>query len=274
MTGPIDLITADVDENDPANIHTEIDLFLTELQTVIPQFNNAFASLGINDASDTSTSSNAIGTGSKTFTVTASKSFVKGMFLIIADSAAPSTNFMICQVTSYSSTTLIVSSLYAAGSGTKTSWTISLSPAHNQLTDQHEVIVSVANGRGSTNTAIPRFSVTFVEVGTDITYADSATLGASFTINNDGVYGMFYVHGSSVASDFGISLNSSELSTAIGSITSTDVVVMSDLNAVNKQVTVGAFRKLSSGDVIRPHENTTGTAMSTVRFSIIKLQSL
>ena len=85
---------------------------------------------------------------------------------------------------------------------------------------------------------------------------------------------MFYVHGSSVASDFGISLNSSELSTAIGSITSTDVVVMSDLNAVNKQVTVGAFRKLSSGDVIRPHENTTGTAMSTVRFSIIKLQSL
>lgn len=79
----------------------------------------------------TSSTSVAIGTGSKSFTVTTGKAYVAGDYLIIADSAAPTTNFMWGQVTSYNSTTgaLVFDSQAIVGSGTKTSWTVNLSGA-------------------------------------------------------------------------------------------------------------------------------------------------
>lgn len=95
----------------------------------LPQFEvdmNALATaMALNSTTDTSASSVAIGTGSKTFTVSASKSFVPGMWLIIADSADPTVNAMYAQVSSYSGTTLIVNSAVITGSGTKTAWQIS-----------------------------------------------------------------------------------------------------------------------------------------------------
>lgn len=94
--------------------------FIDELDTVTGAFN-------FNSTNDSSSTSNAIGTGAKTFTVSAGKSFLGGMYLIIADTAAPSTNSMFCQVTSYSGTTLVVNVLSVLGSGTKTAWTISQS---------------------------------------------------------------------------------------------------------------------------------------------------
>jgi len=75
----------------------------------------------------TSTSSVAIGTGSKSFTIADSgKPYQPGTPLRIADAAAPSTNFMDCIVTSYSGTSLVVDSIGYAGSGTKSSWTINI----------------------------------------------------------------------------------------------------------------------------------------------------
>jgi len=78
---------------------------------------------------DTSTSSVAIGTGSKTFTVSSAKPYQAGTPLRIADAADPSTNFMDTVVTSYSGTTLVVNSIGYGGSGTKTSWTINIGGA-------------------------------------------------------------------------------------------------------------------------------------------------
>ena len=49
------------------------------------------------------------------------------------------------------------------------------------------VRLNTANGYGSTNTKIRRFTNIVNNVGTDITYADSATLGNTFTINANGV---------------------------------------------------------------------------------------
>lgn len=78
-----------------------------------------------------STSSVAIGTGSKSFTTQASKFFDVGNWLMITDDAAPSTNWMHGQVTVYDSgtgaLTVLVSS--TGGSGTKTAWTIRVSGA-------------------------------------------------------------------------------------------------------------------------------------------------
>ena len=77
-----------------------------------------------------STTSNAVGTGSKTWTVTNSNSqipaFAVGMPVRVARTSAPSTTFMQGEITAFNastgSTTVNVSSV--KGSGTHTDWTI------------------------------------------------------------------------------------------------------------------------------------------------------
>lgn len=76
--------------------------------------------------STTSTTSNTIGTGSKTFTVEASKPYQVGTPLRIADTAAVTTNWIDAIVTSYSGTSLVVTAVAYAGSGTKTAWSINI----------------------------------------------------------------------------------------------------------------------------------------------------
>lgn len=128
------------------------------------QVNAAATAMNLNSVTDTSSTSNSIGTGAKTFTVSSGKSFLAGMYLVIADTAAPSTNSMFCQVTSYSGTTLIVNCISISGSGTKTAWTISQSGAGG---------VSTANLQNQTYTA-------FTTAGTQPTYTvtTSPTYGA------------------------------------------------------------------------------------------------
>jgi hypothetical protein len=72
----------------------------------------------------TSTTSNSIGIGSKTFTVQMNKDVGVGQDVLIVDDAAPSTNFMSGQITAYSSSTLTVNVVSIGGSGTYTDWTI------------------------------------------------------------------------------------------------------------------------------------------------------
>ena len=72
----------------------------------------------------TSTTSVAIGVGSKTFTTQAEKDFVSGNTLIIY-SAANQSNFMVGIVTSYTTTSLVINITSVGGTGTFTSWVIS-----------------------------------------------------------------------------------------------------------------------------------------------------
>lgn len=103
------------------------DAFVAALPTFVTEANALAAAMNLNSTTDTSASSVAIGTGSKSFTVSAGKSFVGGMWLTIADAAAPSTNSMVGQVTSYSGTSLVMNITSVLGSGTKTSWLIAQS---------------------------------------------------------------------------------------------------------------------------------------------------
>lgn len=113
----------------PATFSTLADAFLGALPTFVTEANAQAAALTLNDTTDTSTSSVAIGLGAKTFTVTAGKSFQPGMWLVIADDAAPSTNQMFGSVTSYGTDQLVMNITQRLGSGTKTAWTISQSSA-------------------------------------------------------------------------------------------------------------------------------------------------
>ena len=85
MADPIDLITANPDSTDPANFATQADLAWSQLKTAIPQINTVATAMNINSTTDTSATTNTIGSGSKTFTVSSGKSFVKGMVLTLAD---------------------------------------------------------------------------------------------------------------------------------------------------------------------------------------------
>lgn len=112
----------------PSTFSDLADAFLAALATFVTETNATAVAMNLNDTTDTSTTSVAIGTGAKSFTVSASKSFQPGMFIVIADTAAPSTNAMVGQITSYNSGTgaLVVNVLFIRGSGTKTDWIITM----------------------------------------------------------------------------------------------------------------------------------------------------
>ena len=74
----------------------------------------------------TSTSSIAIGTGSKTFVTQAGLAYNTASRVHIVSDADPDANWMEGLVTSYSGTSLVVDVDYILGSGTHTDWTISL----------------------------------------------------------------------------------------------------------------------------------------------------
>ena len=86
----------------------------------------AAASAALIAAGTASTTSLAIGTGSKAFTIAAGLGFNAGDY-VLATSNADITNYMHGQIASYSSTTLTVTVASIGGSGTKTDWTIRLS---------------------------------------------------------------------------------------------------------------------------------------------------
>lgn len=82
--------------------------------------------LGGATTNSTSTTSLAIGTGSKSLTLVESgKAYIVGQYVIIASTASP-TNYMVGQVTSFSGTSLVVNVTVINGSGTIAAWSISV----------------------------------------------------------------------------------------------------------------------------------------------------
>ena len=107
----------------------------------------------------TSTTSLAIGTGSKTLTVETGKMFQPGQFISIVDQAN-NANYMSGQATAYTSATgsLTVDVVASGGSGTISAWNISLSGTAGATGSTGYVYVAYASdgaGAGFTNTFDP-----------------------------------------------------------------------------------------------------------------------
>ena len=138
------------------------------------------------------------------------------------------------------------------------------------------VRLDTGNGYGSTNTKIRRFSnETAATIGDAFTYADSSTLGMSVTVNRDCVASISYTDGGSVATNMGISLNSSQLTTNIDSITVADRLIagagISGTLVQNMAVTI----KLEKGDIIRAHtDGGTNSTLSRTQFVVQELYPL
>lgn len=131
-----------------------------------------------------------------------------------------------------------------------------------------EVWVQSGNGYGTTNTRIRRFSNILVNVGSDITYADSAAAGGSFTINTAGVYTVSYSDLFNAASNVGLSLNSTELSTSIVSIAANTRLAINTSGGVNFATSMSVTLRLSPGNVIRAHTEGVAESAAPARASI------
>ncbi len=95
--------------------------FIDYIADLAPELNTFAGQLNNFSTTTTSNTSNTIGTGNKTFTVEAGKSFIVGMSLRAANS---STNYMKGEVVSYSGTSLVINIKSFKGSGTFASWNI------------------------------------------------------------------------------------------------------------------------------------------------------
>lgn len=127
-----------------------------------------------------------------------------------------------------------------------------------------EVRLHTSNGRGSTNTAIRRYLTPVKNIGTGVTYTDSATDGASFLINESGKYAISVSNGAREVNDTmysGISLNSNELTLDITTIAPAARLAAQVLSANFGAGAIGASSianakwegYLAKGDVIRSH---------------------
>jgi len=136
-----------------------------------------------------------------------------------------------------------------------------------------QVRLNTANGHGSTGTRIRRFLNVVANEGSDITYADSASLGASFTINNSGIYSIMYVDSYSGTAARGISRNASSLTTNINSLSIGEVLSMGQTQTqYGFPVTWVGF--LQGGDVIRAHDDggSTGSTTNQQQFYIARVK--
>ncbi|MCB1476658.1 MAG: hypothetical protein H6883_07280 [Rhodobiaceae bacterium] len=105
---------------------------------------------GSSDVTGTSTSSVAIGTGTKSFTIVeTSRGWAVGARLRISSDANPTVNWMEGVVTSYSGTALEISVDLVHGSGTLDDWTINLAGEPGAGGDSTESTLQAASAKSS-----------------------------------------------------------------------------------------------------------------------------
>lgn len=136
-----------------------------------------------------------------------------------------------------------------------------------------ELFLYTSAGYGTTDTAIEKFTNSSIDIGNMFSnnHGSYGTAGLEITINRTGKYAITYNTVYSSAYTFGLSLNSSELTTTINAITNTeDILTMSYTIANNAQGSTSITKRFSKDDVIRPHGNNVayGTAANDERARI------
>lgn len=134
------------------------------------------------------------------------------------------------------------------------------------------VFLSGSNGYGTSATKIRRYTNSVI-VGTDIIYEDSITAGTSLTIKVAGVYAITSVDNYTGASNVGISLNSTNLTTNVQNLTAGEQIAWSSTGSTNYGTGVLAILPLAVNDVIRPHDENTavGAVTQGVYFRIVRI---
>lgn len=149
---------------------------------------------------------------------------------------------------------------------------IAISNVKPQFEDVDSMIrLYTGNGYGSTATRIKRFAAVAEIQGSAITYTDSATDGASFTINEDGVYSISYTDSFTSLGTVGLTKNAPSLTTVVYDASLNPYrLAMSTTTGAGNAETCAWTGYLSKGDIIRPHVDTAGTQEIYTAFTITK----
>jgi hypothetical protein len=134
----------------------------------------------------------------------------------------------------------------------------------------------VENGWGSTATLIREIALRKSN-GTGITAANDSTNGASVTINRPGLFLITYSDNPQANTDYhGISKNASSLTTGILSLASSERLAYAENrlgSGVQSYRPIVWMGKLESGDVVRPHTDSTNfqTGGKEISFSVTRI---
>ncbi|RMD00070.1 hypothetical protein EAY64_05590 [Aquitalea palustris] len=133
--------------------------------------------------------------------------------------------------------------------------------------------VNTPNGSGSTNTKYRRFTNVVTNTGSsDVSYADSATLGASFTIVNAGIYSLSYSDSNTSAQTIAITLNDNQPTTVIGSTTAANVLASCTCVSSGYAACAAWTGYLAAGSVINAKTDGNGNGNSSqVQFTISRI---
>jgi hypothetical protein len=116
-----------------------------------------------------------------------------------------------------------------------------------------ELITS--NGFGAISNKHRRFLTVVLNTGTDIIYEDSAAYGASFRIATAGRYAGVYCDSANAATNIGISRNSINGTTGVGTIPALERLCTITSAGANYAGLPSFVRWLPAGTIIRPHSD-------------------
>lgn len=135
----------------------------------------------------------------------------------------------------------------SAGSGTHTGFAGGL--VFNPAVQLDYIILDTGNGAGSSNTSVRRFTNQTGGPAAALTYADSATLGGSVTINIASLYHVaYYDRAGAIGQDFGVTVNSTAAPNALGPAACLGIF---DSTAIGGWGCVSTMAYLNVNDVLR-----------------------
>lgn len=121
------------------------------------------------------------------------------------------------------------------------------------------IMVSTGNGHGSSSVDIRRYTTIVINSGgSDISYADSSTLGAQFTINTTGNYCAFISdRDSGGAFAVGATVNATGYDGAQAIDASTNALGRLSLEQAQEVAFISSFgcRSITAGQIIHPHDD-------------------
>lgn len=154
---------------------------------------------------------------------------------------------------------------------TKSSISFGVPAFFTKFSTYSEVWIATTTSYGATNTAIARFSNVIRTIGNCLSYADSSVLGTSVTVNCEGLYNITYGNQYTGAGHFGVSVNSTRLTTAIQRIDMPERAISGVTPSPNIGSVISGDVYLRAGDIVRPHDDPqpAGTLRATEFFHII-----
>jgi hypothetical protein len=249
------LLFVQICTDNPVVIGTSSAAFVNELSlTGLPQ-------------TATSTSSLAIGTGSKTLTIQANKNFSANQWVLVQETSNPA-NQMLGQITLYSGTSLVVSVVATGGSGTHADWTIVLTNSAAATGYQPPTGSGNVTGPGSSTgghlaTFVDGTGKLLADGGTAGSIANLSALTAQYLAASAVMFGVNMINGTIVASVGGSALTFAVKTLAGNDPNANDPVwfVFRDATLANGDYSVIAVTAALSTTV--PSGSTLGTSNAT-----------